>query len=299
VTTVIGAGLAGSLLALELAERGHRVTLIDTGATTSNATALSYGLLSGRAARAWQRLQRRHGDLGLGRRWLQLGRAGLPLPAWQVTPGRWAHGSAAALARAGVQRLQQQLSGPAALQPWLATGPVVLACGAGCRTLAPQLDARLRVSWAGVLELDPETTRPWLGWRASLAQLPERFARLALERRAAHLQHEDWVVDAGLVPCGDRLLAGQISLIRPDLQAGAPPDAAVMEQRLRTALAARWPPLAAAPGRYRQTPVSFCSDGAPLASPLGADLWVLAGFSGAFAQVPAAARCLADQLAAN
>jgi len=299
VTTVIGAGLAGSLLALELAERGHSVTLIDAGPTTSSATALSYGLLNGRDARAWQGLQHRHGDLGLGRRWLQLGHAGLPLPAWQVTPGRWIQGAAAALAGAGVPRLQQQLSGPAALQPWLDAGPVVLTCGAGCRTLAPQLDARLWVSWAGVLELEPDATRPWLGWRAGLAQLPARFERLALERRAAHLQHEDWVVDAGLVPCGDRLLAGQISLIRPTPEAGSPPDAAVMEQRLRMALAARWPQLADTPGRYRQAPVSFCSDGAPLAGPCGAGLWVLAGFSGAFAQIPAAARCLADQLAAN
>jgi len=295
---VIGAGLAGSLLALELVDRELAVTLIDAGAS-ARATDLSYGLLPWTAASRWWQLQRRHGDLGLAQRWLQLGKAGLPLPAWQVNPRSWARGVAAALGRAGVPQLQQQLSGPAALQPWLEAGPVVLACGAGCRSLAPQLDGRLRVSWAGVLELGANVTRPWLGWRAGLAQLPERFARLGLERRAPQLQHEDWVVDAGLVPCGDRLLAGQISLIRPGLEAGLPPDDAVMEQRLRMALAARWPPLATAPGRYRQTPVSFSSDGEPLVGPCGRGLWVLAGFSGAFAQIPTAARCLADQLAAN
>jgi len=39
--TVIGGGLAGSVLALELAERGLAVTLVDGGEAT--ATALSYG----------------------------------------------------------------------------------------------------------------------------------------------------------------------------------------------------------------------------------------------------------------
>ena len=176
---------------------------------------------------------------------------------------------------------------------------MVLACGAGCRALAPQLDERLRVSWAGILELEPGPAGAWLGWRQGLAQLPQRFGRLALERDAAQLQQEAWVVDAGLVPCGDRLLAGQISLIRPGLDAGQGPDAAVMEQRLRSALAAQWPDLATAPGQYRQCAVSFCTDGKPLAGQCGPDQWVLAGFSGAFAQVPDAARALADQLAAN
>jgi glycine/D-amino acid oxidase-like deaminating enzyme len=289
--TVVGAGLAGSLLALDLAERGLAVTLIEAG-TAAGATSLSYGLLPWSAGRAWRRLQRRHGDLGLRQRWLQLGPRGVPLPALQVDGQRFAAAMQPILQGLGVE-----------LRPaWPASAPqtpVVLACGAGCRALAPQLDARLRVSWAGILELEPGPAGAWLGWRQGLAQLPQRFGRLALERGAPQLQQEAWVVDAGLVPCGDRLLAGQISLIRPGLEAGQGPDAAVMEQRLRSALAAQWPDLATAPGQYRQCAVSFCTNGKPLAGQCGPDQWVLAGFSGAFAQVPDAARALAAQLAAN
>jgi len=292
--TVVGAGLAGSLLALELAERTLPVTLID-GGSHADATSLSYGLLPWNAGRAWRRLQRRHGDLGLRQRWLQLGPHAVPLPALQVDGQRFAAAMPSILLGLGVKRVTVEAS-PLALA---AQRPVVLACGAGCRALAPHLDGRLRVSWAGILELEPETAAPWLGWRQRLAHLPARFGRLALERRAPELQQEAWVVDAGLVPCGDRVLAGQISLIRPGRDAGPAPDPAVMEQRLRSALVARWPELAGAPGHYRQCPVSFCTDGVPLAGPCGAGTWVLAGFSGAFAQVPDAARCLADQLAAK
>lgn len=289
--TVVGAGLAGSLLALELADRGLAVSLIEAG-TAASATGLSYGLLPWSAGRAWRRLQQRHGDLGLRQRWLQLGPRRLPLPALQVDGERFAAALQPILQGLGVERRPAQPS--AAPQT-----PVVLACGAGCRALAPHLDARLRVSWAGILELEPGPAGAWLGWRQGLAQLPQRFGRLALERRAPQLQQQAWVVDAGLVPCGDRLLAGQISLIRPGLEAGPGPDAAVMEQHLRSALAARWPELATAPGQYRQCAVSFCTDGRPLAGQCGPDQWVLAGFSGAFAQVPDAARALAEQLAAN
>ena len=289
--TVVGAGLAGSLLALELAERGLAVRLIEAG-TAAGATALSYGLLPWSAGRAWRRLQRRHGDLGLRQRWLQLGPRGVPLPALQVDGQRFAAAMPPILEALGVERLPAQ-------PPLAARTPVVLACGAGCRALAPHLEARLRVSWAGILELEPGPAGAWLGWRQGLAQLPQRFGRLALARRAPELQQEAWVVDGGLVPCGDRLLAGQISLIRPGLEAGQGPDAAVMEQRLRSALAAQWPDLATAPGQYRQCAVSFCTDGRPLAGPCGPDQWVLAGFSGAFAQVPDAAHGMADQLAAK
>jgi len=291
--TVVGAGLAGSLLSLELAERGLRVRLIDNG-NSGWATALSYGLLPANAAQPWRRLQRRHGDLGLRQRWLLLGHQRLPRPALQIDPHRCAAAMTAALERLGVERRQQSLGAIPA-----DAAPLVLACGAGCRALAPDLDARLRVSWAGILELEHDRARAWLGWRRSLAQMPERFARLALERRAPSLEHEQWIVDAGLVPCGERLLAGQISLIRPGHDAGPPPDPQQMEQRLRTALASRWPALATAPGRYRQAPVSFCSDGQPLCGAIGPGRWVLAGFSGAFAQLPRAARGLADQFAAN
>lgn len=293
--TVVGSGLAGSVLALELTARGRPVRLMDPG-NGSSATALSYGLLQPQAGRPWQHLQRRHGDLGLGRRWLQQGRRGLPLPALQVDPQRFATGAAAALQRCGVQRVSQQLHHPEALVPLLAEGPVVLACGAGCRRLAPQLDQRLRCSWAGILELPPGVGP---AWPRGLARLPARFERQQLEREAGALQHEGWIVDPGLVPCGDRLLAGQITLVRPALEPGPPPDPAVMERRLRSGLAQRWPLLATAPGRYRQAAVSFCSDGLPLAGPAGGGLWVLAGFSGAFGQLPAAAAELAVRLAAG
>ena len=291
--TVIGAGLAGSVLALELAQRNLAVRLID-GGSTATATALSYGLLPPAAASDWRRLQRHHGDLGLRRRWLQLGPRGLPLPALQVDPRRFAAAAATALQRLGVERETRALQQPEALAPLLARGPVVLACGAGCRRLAPQLEERLRCSWAGILEL-PSGIRP--AWPRGVARLPARFARQQLEQEAAGLQHERWIVDVGLVPCGERLLAGQITLVRPELEPGPPPEPAVMEQRLRAALAQRWPLLAAAPGRYQQVAVSFCSDGVPLVGPADDGLWVLAGFSGAFAQVPAAAAALAARLA--
>lgn len=293
--TVIGAGLAGSLLALELAERGLPVHLLDSG-RSDTATALSYGLLAPAAAGGWKRLQQRHGDLGLGRRWLQLGPRGLPLPGLQVDPQRFASGVAAALQRCGVQRLTQQLHDPDALAPLLARGPVVLACGGGCRRLAPQLDRRLRCSWAGILEL-PAGLRP--AWPRGLARLPERFERQRLEQQAADLQQECWIVDGGLVPCGERLLAGQITLVRPEPDPGPPPEPALMERRLRAELARRWPGLAAGPGHYRQAAVSFCSDGVPLVEPAGERLWVLAGFSGAFAQLPAAAAALAARISAQ
>jgi len=293
--TVVGAGLAGSVLALELAQHKLAVRLIDDG-NTATATALSYGLLPPTSAAEWRRLQRRHGDLGLRRRWLQLGGRGLPLQALQVDPRRFAAAAAAALQRCGVERLTLELHQPETLAPLHQQGPVVLACGAGCRRLAPRLDRRLRCSWAGILELHP-SCRP--AWPRGIARLPAQFARQQLEQKAGELQEERWIVDAGLVPCGDRLLAGQITLVRPDLEPGPPPEPAVMEQRLRAALARRWPQLATAPGRYRQAAVSFCSDGAPLVGPAGQGLWVLAGFSGAFGQLPAAAAALAVQLASG
>ncbi|MEI8250596.1 MAG: FAD-dependent oxidoreductase [Synechococcus sp. ELA057] len=290
--TVVGGGLAGSLLALELAARHRPITLVEAGGEES-ATALSYGLLLPGALGIWRALVRRHQLEGLRRRWLQLGTRGLPLPGAQVDPGLLRPSLQRALERAGVQLRGEHL------RELPEPGPVVLACGAGCRALAPSLDARLGVSWAGLLELEARAVNAAIGWPPGLARLPGRFARLDLEQRAPQLNREEWVVDPGLVPCGDRLLAGQISLIRPGMEAGLPPDPAVMEQRLRQALAGRWPRIADAPGRYRQAPVSFCSDGVPLAGPVGPGLMVLAGFSAAFSQLPAAAACLAEQLAAD
>jgi len=296
VITVIGGGLAGSLLALELAALGQAVRLIDAGDGNS-ATALSYGLIPpGGDGGAWRRLHRLHGIEGLQRRWLQLGPRGMPLPALQVDPKRFAASMRNTLRRLGVERLQHRLEEPRQLDPLLAEGPVVLACGSGCRRLAPLLSDRLRSSWAGILELPPGVGP---AWPRGLARLPAGFERQQLEREAGALQHEGWIVDPGLVPCGDRLLAGQITLVRPALEPGAPPDPAVMERRLRSGLAQRWPLLATAPGRYRQAAVSFCSDGLPLAGPAGEGLWVLAGFSGAFGQLPAAAAELAMRLAAG
>ena len=76
---IVGGGLAGSLLALELRRRGARVTLIEAepGPGAPSATAWSYGVVPGwplaptplaraaaGASRRWRALQRRHGDLG-------------------------------------------------------------------------------------------------------------------------------------------------------------------------------------------------------------------------------------------
>lgn len=73
---MIGAGLAGSLVALELAQRGAEVELLDPGQGDA-ATALSYGgvpwwagasgpmnELMASAPAAWRQLEQRHGPLG-------------------------------------------------------------------------------------------------------------------------------------------------------------------------------------------------------------------------------------------
>lgn len=290
---MIGAGLAGSLVALQLAALGEAVTLIDAG-DDATATALSYGLIPpGSDGGAWRRLHRLHGIEGLRRRWLQLGPRGMPLLALQVDPQRFAASMREALRRLGVVRQQHRVEGPRQLDPLLAEGSVVLACGSGCRRLAPALSDRLRSSWAGILELAP-AAMPAPSW---LARLPARFERVALERRKEPPAQEQWIIDAGLVPCGERLLAGQITLLRPGAEIGEAPDEAVMEQRLREGLARRWPALAQLPGRYRQAPVSYCSDGIPLAEPVAPGLWVLAGFSGAFRELPSAAATVAAAIA--
>ena len=296
--TVVGAGLAGTLLALELADRGQAVTLLDSG-SAETATALSYGLMPATAARGWRRLQRRHGDLGLGRRWLQLGPRRLPVPGLQIDPQRFALLVGAALEQAGIRQRRQTLLGPSDLELLRQQGTVVLACGAGCRRLAPQIDPKLRSSWAGIVEVNDRTQAPGLCRWPGLALLPQGFSRLKLEQGAANLEQPSWIVDAALVPCGGRLLVGQITLVRPGLEAGVPPDPTEMEQRLRQGLSQRWPELARVRGRFRQAAVSFCSDGVALAGPVEPGLWVLAGFSGAFAQLPAAAAQLAATLSSE
>ena len=81
---VIGAGLAGGLLALALAEQQLSVVLIGPAPLAgwlsgqgagpiAPATAWSYAGVGGAALGPWRALEQRHGDLGLGPR--QIGRA--------------------------------------------------------------------------------------------------------------------------------------------------------------------------------------------------------------------------------
>ncbi len=331
---MVGGGLAGGLLALELAERGLATQLIDplidplVEPLIGNATALSYGAMApwaaplspmGRLIRGapgrWRALQRRHGDLGWQRACFRPLGTGAPLggrlrlPCSRVLAPvlqrRWPQ----VLRQAGVRLTAARVTAlephPAVAGGWrlqLERGPtlevpqLVLAAGAGCRALWPALPARLRASWAGVLVLDP---RAGPGPAGGGLRLPARFSRLALEARAADLREQAWVVDPGLLSWGEGWLAGQISLLRPALDAGEPPPADLQETRLRQALAAIDSALATWPGRFRQVPVSFCPGGLPLVGPLGAQgLWVFSGFSGAFAQVPVLAPLLADGIAA-
>ncbi len=102
---VLGAGLAGGLLALALAERGALVTLAGEPAAALGATAISYGgvpwwagaddplgrLQSG-APQAWKALAARHGDLGWrsAELWLHGPRpAGDALPLPHAPAGTW------------------------------------------------------------------------------------------------------------------------------------------------------------------------------------------------------------------
>jgi len=321
---VIGGGLAGGLLALELARLGLGVELLDglgSGLREAQpcASHWSYGAIAPFAGGRWAELQRRYGDLGWRRRWFRpLGPGAplsglLPLPCSRVEAGVFLRQLPLALHRAGVRWLQvrvEQLHPPAvAGEPWhlglagvgepLAARQVVLAAGAGCRALWPELPASLRVSWAGVLLLQPQSDGwPWAGPLAM--RLPARFQRLALEAAAPTLRKEAWQVDPGLLPWGDRWLAGQISLVRPGLEVGDAPDAGLQEQRLRQTLLSLLPPLAYWPGVFQQVPVSFSSDGQPLVGPVAEappGLWCFTGFSAAFTGVPQQAPALARAVA--
>jgi glycine/D-amino acid oxidase-like deaminating enzyme len=317
---VIGGGLAGSLLALELADLGVAVRLFDPDPAGASATALSYGAVAGWAApptelgrlmrqapRRWRELQRRQGDLGWRQRWLRTPAVPLPLPCGQVEVRRLLGALPALLQRRGVAVIQQRLErlerqGETWCLP-LANGnqeraeAVVLAAGAACRDLWSGVSERLWVSWAGVLELEAWPAGARRGW----LRLPGQFTRLGLERRAAELEQEAWVVDGGLVPWADNALAGQISLVRPTPLAAAPPDPELMEQRLRQGLQQLGLAWAAAPGRYRQVPVAFCQEGPPLAGPVpeAPGLWQFTGFSAGFSQAPVLAPLLAQQIAAS
>jgi glycine/D-amino acid oxidase-like deaminating enzyme len=307
--------VAGGLLALELAGLGLQVQLLDDGSPDRRATGWSYGAIAPWVPQLWRRLQDRHGDLGWGGAWFRPlgGWLALPLPCSRVDVVCLQQRLPQALAAAGVICSQASVEGLEPPQrsagPWrlrlrglpepLQAHQVVLAAGAGCRALWPALPASLRVSWAGVLLLQAQPGGwPWAGPAAM--RLPGRFSRLALEARAGTLEEESWQVDPGLLPWGERWLAGQISLVRPGLDAGAPPDARLQEQRLRRGLAPLLPALAHWPGHFQQVPVSFCCDGQPLAGPVAGapGLWTFAGFGAAFTAIPPQARGLALRLAA-
>lgn len=317
---VIGGGLAGGLVALALAERGLSVVLVSAASlglpnTLGPATSWSYAGVLGPDLQAWGELHERHGDLGLRRR--RLHRHGQVFG--QVDLIRFCQALPLALDRLGVRQLQAQvaqpprrldglwqleLQGQADGPPSLQVGQVVLAAGAGCRALWPGLSQSLRSSWAGILHLEawPDPKRYPSRWlrraRGGGVVLPQAMARPSLEQRAGALVQEEWVVDPGLACLGEGLLVGQISLVRPGLELGNPPDLAVMESRLRQALGHFDPVLAELPARYRQVPVSFCLDGKALAGPVAGapGLWALAGFRGAFGEVPRAVQALADQI---
>ncbi|MEB3318861.1 MAG: FAD-dependent oxidoreductase [Cyanobacteriota bacterium] len=334
--TVIGDGLAGSVLALCLAQGGARVRLI--GAERPMATALSYGALPrGAPSRAWRRLERRHGPLG----WRPSGlvfhdqRAGLPaqlaaltravpLPLARVDAARWLAARGPALEAAGVHQLTGRIAGLQALAgggwrlegipgAWSAANTVVLAAGASARRLWPTLPSRLRHSWAGVLHLETLTgaegaAQRWLeqARRGRIVQ-PRHWRRPALEAACATCPEPRWIVDAGLAPLGEGVVVGQISLIPPAEAPAAsggglePPDPQWMEARLREGLGALDPHLAALEAPYRQVPVSFCQGGQPLAGPVAEapGLWVFAGFSAAFSRVPRHAEQLAQRMLAS
>ena len=336
---VLGAGLAGSLIALALARRGLSVALI-APATIPAATDWSYGGVAAAAAADWLQLEQRHGSLGWHNSGLLL--HGLPPPLQRLPPGLQARLSlarrygrvdtaqlrqalATVLPAAGVDRLDCGVIRPPSPGPtggWrleLAGGPacpstawsadqVVLAAGAGCRALWPALPERLRFSWAGAILVDPARLQPGLRDRAWLGQArrgrivqPRHWRRLELEESAAALRQERWVVDAGLARQGDALMLGQISLVGPDFDPADPPDPTLMEARLRQGLAELDPRLAALTGTYRQVPVPFCLDGQPLAGPVdnAPGLWVFTGFSGSFSLVPQLAGVMAARITAE
>jgi glycine/D-amino acid oxidase-like deaminating enzyme len=332
---IVGGGVAGGLLALELRELGASVTVVDATSSPSaqgglrSASAISYGALPGwplaptplarlaaGASRRWCRLQRRHGALGWRPCRLRLhgGGAGLgalsawwPLPFAQVDSAVLVARLPLVLAAAGVmcRAARVERLDPQPTDGWelhlsdgtnLQTSKLVLAAGAHCRQLWPALPSRLRSSWAAVLELAPYPAH--LGRAA--AWLPVSFGRADLERRAAGLSQPEWLVDSGLVPWADGALLGQHTLVRPGLELGAPPSSVEVEQQLRQGLAGQsWgAPLASLPGQLRQAAVAFCSEGVPLVGPLAAapGLWVFTGFSAGFSQVPVLAPLLAQAL---
>ncbi|WP_255102465.1 MULTISPECIES: FAD-binding oxidoreductase [unclassified Synechococcus] len=366
---VIGAGLAGSLVALALADRGAAVELLDPGQGCS-ATNLSYGgvpwwagapgpmdQLMASAPAAWRHLEQRHGPLGwspcslrlhwsdaeteaaaaagevafansgldqtlarveaLARRHLGAdqverleaspasgGRRVLRLDYGRIDSRQLSLTLPQALERAGVRRRWGRCEPLQAGK--LPASQVVLAAGAGCRALWPALPDRLRVSWAGVLQLDDGSLSRELLNTSALTQpndilMPLFAQRQGLEQRADQIERPEWVVDAGLAPCGEGLLLGQTSLIRPGTACGASPQAASLELGLRQALGRIDPRLGQVPASFHQVPVSFSSSGSPLAGPVAgaAGLWLFAGLSSPFALAPGLAGVLAEALSGD
>ena len=328
---IVGAGVAGGLLALALRELGASVTVVDAPASNGlcSASELSYGALPGwplaptplsrlaaGASKRWRFLQERHGDLGWRPCRLRLHGAAAgwrplsvwwPLPFAQVDSAVLAARLPLALAVAGVrcktgrvERLEPQAGAGWELHlsdgSSLPAAQLVLAAGAYCRQLWPLLPQRLRSSWAAALEL---ASFPAPLGRAA-AWLPVSFGRVALERRAAGLSQPEWLVDGGLVPRAEGALLGQHTLVRPGLELGPAPPPLAVEGQLRQELAAQaWgEPLAALPGCLRQAAVAFCGEGLPLVGPLAGapGLWMFTGFSAGFSQVPVLAPLLAQVL---
>ena len=88
---MVGAGLAGGLLALEAAERGAKVCIISTAPM---ATPTSYGGVQLSALEQWQRLEKRHGSLGLEPAelllyWLEDQKPNIPPGAQRLEPSQW------------------------------------------------------------------------------------------------------------------------------------------------------------------------------------------------------------------
>jgi glycine/D-amino acid oxidase-like deaminating enzyme len=301
---IVGAGVAGGLLALALRELGASVTVVDSPAINGlcSASELSYGALPGwplaqtplarlaaGASKRWRLLQERHGDFAQVDSAVLTARLPLALAAAGVRckTGR-------------VERLEPQAGAGWELTlsdgSSLPAAQLVLAAGAHCRQLWPALPQRLRSSWAAALQL---ASFPAPLGRAA-AWLPLSFGRVALERRAAGLSQPEWLVDGGLVPWAEGALLGQHTLVRPGLELGPGPPPLEVERQLRQELAAQaWgAPLAALPGCLRQAAVAFCSEGLPLVGPLAEapDLWMFTGFSAGFSQVPVLAPLLAQVL---
>jgi len=328
---IVGAGVAGGLLALALRELGASVTVVAAPASNGlcSASELSYGALPGwplaptplarlaaGASKRWRLLQERHGDLGWRPCRLRLHGAAAgwrPLSAWWPLPFAQVDSAVLTarlplvLAAAGVtcktgrvERLEPQAGAGWELHlsdgSSLPAAQLVLAAGAHCRQLWPALPQRLRSSWAAALQL--ASFPPPLGRAA--AWLPVSFGRVALERRAAGLSQPEWLVDGGLVPRAEGALLGQHTLVRPGLELGPAPPPLQAEAQLRQGLAAQdWgAPLAALPGHLRQAAVAFCSEGVPLVGPLAEapGLWLFTGFSAGFSQVPVLAPLLAQVL---